>query len=1283
MTANTVEDLYELSPLQQGMLFHTLSAPADREMYVAQRGYDLHGRLDAEALAKAWRDVVARHPALRTTYHWEGLEKPLQVVHRDVAVDLEMLDWRDVAGAEQRERLDRAMADDRAAGFDLARAPLMRLTLVRLGDQRFHFVWTHHMILLDGWSVPLVVREIMLRYAELTGGGVAPGGALRPAPPYRDYIAWLQSQDQAAAERYWRTALTEAPAASSLARGCAATAGPVEVEEVRLTAGHTAALKELAARHRVTLNTVVQACWGLVLARHAGTEDAVFGMTTSGRPPGLPGVEGMVGLFINTLPLRVTAPRDGTPVGDWLAQTQQRQSAARQFEYSSLPQIRRWSGAPQGRPLFDSIVVFESYPVPAEVRQAIGDLRISTDTSVERTSEPLTVVASAEPDLTIRLLHHADRFDPGLIPAVARQLRTALEHLIRHPDGAAGDIALITADEYVRESAAWNTTRRGYPGAATLHGLVAEQARRTPGALAVWSHDGSETYAGLDARAERRAAALRARGAGPGSIVAVSGARSVELVVSLLAVLKAGAAYLPLDPRLPAGRMRLMLDDSGAVLVLADRELPVEHPTLPMRDADAPAGAPAAASDDPAYVIYTSGSTGTPKGVPITHRQIRNRLLWMQETFGLTADDRVLQKTPYDFDVSVWEFFWPLITGARLVLAAPDGQRDPAYLVRTIAEQRVSTVHFVPSMLRHFLDEPGAGGTTRLRRVFCSGEALTADLRDRIRRELPGAQLHNLYGPTEATVDVTWWDCARDAPEGVVPIGFPVANTGIHVLDHRSRPVPVGVPGELCIGGVQVTTGYLNRPGLNRAAFVDGPPGAGRLYRSGDLARRLPGGELEYLGRLDHQVKIRGLRIEPGEIEHALREHPRVEDTAVVAYAADGDDTRLAGYVVLADPPPAVADLRAHLAARLPAHLVPAVFVPLDALPLSANGKLDRAALPAPRQQTAPVRGPGPLSPAEARIAAVFADVLGSTPVDAEDSFFDLGGDSFQAIRAVRDIPGAGVAMLLQHPTPRALAAALADPGHATERMLVPLTPGRGAALRTLVCVPYGGGHAIAFRPLAERLPETTAVHAVRLPGRDTGEEELQPLETVAQAVTREILDGVEGPLALYGHCIGVALTTRIAQLLQEVGRPVDRVLLGGSFPFPTRKVLGFELIRLVPFRRRESDERILRYLQSLGGFEDIVDAAELTRVMAAFRHDGQAAGRWFTAQHDGGTVRLDAPITFVAGDADPETRHFRRRFREWERFSRSVDLAVVPRGGHYFVKHQAAELAAIVEQAW
>jgi amino acid adenylation domain-containing protein len=1296
MTQGAIEDIYELSPLQQGMLFHSLSGASDPEMYVAQRSYQLHGILDHEALAKAWRDVVARHPALRTTYHWDDLDKPLQVVHRDASVDLDVLDWREVPGERRRDRLEQALADDRAAGFDLSSAPLMRLTLVRLEDERYQFIWTHHMILLDGWSVPLVVQEIFLRYAELTSGRVQAEHPLRPAAPFRDYIAWLQRQDEDGAARYWSTALTGAAIPTSLARGAATPdrPSPVDVAEFRLSAEVTAGLKRLAARHHVTLNTVVQACWGLVLARHTDAAEVVFGMTTSGRPATVPGVEGMVGLFINTVPVRVTVPGP-VPVGVWLAQTQQRQVAARGYEYSSLPQIRRWSGAPSGRPLFDSIVVFESYPVPTEVRQAVGSLRITTDTSVEKTSEPLTVVASAEPDLTVRLIHHVHRFDPGLPAALAAQLKTVFEHLAQEPDGAVEDIPLIRAGDYRVQARQWNDTHRDYQGAATLSGLVEEQVRRTPDAVAVQFGGERLTYAELDARAERMAAALRGRGAGPGTPVAVCAERSLALVVSLLAVLRSGSCYLPLDPRLPAGRMRLMLDDSGAALVVTDRPLPVEHPSLPMDDAGPlPEPGPpvtAATGDDLAYIIYTSGSTGTPKGVPITHRAIRNRLLWMQETFALTADDRVLQKTPYDFDVSVWEFFWPLITGARLVLATPDGHRDPAYLVRTIAGAGITTVHFVPSMLRHFLDEPGALDPGPLRRVFCSGEALPAELRDRFRQRRTGVELHNLYGPTEATVDVTWWNCAQPGPPGGVPIGRPVANTSIHLLDRNSRPVPVGVPGQLCIGGVQVAAGYLNRPELTEVAFTDDPYGdddSARLYRTGDLARRLPDGAVEFLGRLDHQVKIRGRRIEPGETEHALVQHPRVDAAAVVARTDETGDARLIGYVVLHDPKPTTAELRAHLAARVPAQLIPSALVTLDALPLTGNGKLDRAALPAPHagDLPAPAADQRPGTELEARVVDVFARVLGVGAVGVDEDFFELGGDSFQAIRAARDIPGASVAQLLRHPSPRALAAALTDPGRAPEGILLPLTPERTAARRTLVCVPYGGGHAIAYRPLARQLPDTTAVYAVRLPGHDVGTaEEFQPLEEVAHAVVREVVNGISGPLALYGHCIGVALTTRVAQLLEAAGRPVDRVFLGGSFPFPARRVLGFDLIRLVPFRRRESDEQVMRYLQSLGGFEDVIEPDELAQVMSAFRHDGRAAGRWFTeryAERDDGS-RLTAPITFVAGDADPETRHYRRRYHEWERFSRRVDLAVVAGGGHYFVKHDATDLAAIVEHAW
>ncbi len=1309
MSTRTVEDIYELSPLQQGLLFHSHSVD-DPEMYVAQRSYQLHGKLDQEALAQAWRDVVARHPALRTSFHWDDLEQPLQVVRGDASVELNALDWRELSPAAQQERLGQYLADDRNRGFDLARAPLMRLALIRLDDDRHQFVWTHHMILLDGWSVPLVSKEIFLRYAELTRGERGP---LRPAPPFSGYIDWLQGRDAEAAERFWREALTDAPTATALAGpGSSPVPGePVETATrlLSLPVDTTEALQAVAARHRVTLNTLVQAAWALLLSRHTGSADVVFGVTTSGRPADLPGVESTVGLFINTLPLRLAVPAD-LGIGEWLREVQARQAGVREYEYSRLSQIRGWSGAPGGQPLFESIVVFENYPVAAEVRQWVGDLQITMDSSVETTSEPLTVLASAEPGLTIRLQYHRGRFEEGFVAALADQLRTVFEHLSAGGDGTVDDVPLISDGDYRDLARQWNDTSREYPRDETLHGMIGRQIRRSPDAVAVVAEDGQLTYAELDARSDRLAAVLRAHGAAPGGVVGVCGERSPALLVGLLAVLKSGAAYLALDPELPLQRLRLMLDDAGAELVLGDlpgqpsgrRVLSLAGPW------PEPAGGgtavapepPRSAPDDPAYVLYTSGSTGRPKGVQVSHAAICNRLAWMQETFALDPRDRVLHKTPFTFDVSVWELFWPLLSGARLVLARPGGHRDAAYLVRAIAEHRITVGHFVPSMLRHFLaelslGELSPGAPSALRRVFCSGEALTADLTERFRECLPSVELHNLYGPTEAAVDVSWWDCREQAPVGLVPIGRPIANTRLHLLDRSLRPVPVGVPAELHIGGVQLADGYLNRAEQTAAAFVPDPYGApgDRLYRTGDLARRLPDGAVEYLGRLDHQIKLRGIRIEPGEIESALTSHPAVRE-AVVLLRSDGPrGPRLVGYLVPAGAAPDLAELRARLATGLPAQLVPAEFVVLERLPLTANGKLDRAALP-PAPVAAPVTGPGqggaPVPPGRPRtdletvVAEAFASVLDCDP-DDEESFFDLGGDSFGAVRAVRAIPGASVTMLFQHPTVRGLAAALKDPVTVPQGPLLRLTPESAAGRRTLVCVPYGGGNAIAYRPLAAELPDDIVLQAVRLPGHDLGAAEpLQPLAAVADECARAILAGPAGPLALYGHCIGVALAVELARRLEDAGRTVDRVFLGGSYPFPARHPRLAALARLAPFRRVETDQQTLRYLQSLGGFEGLVDDEELASVMQAFRHDGRCAGAYFTERYaEPEPVRLRAPITFVAGDADPETPRFGRRYREWERFSSSLELAVVPGGGHYFPKHHAAELAGILRRTW
>jgi amino acid adenylation domain-containing protein len=1296
VSVRDIEDIYELSPLQQGMLLHSLHGDADT--YLAQRSYDIEGPLDADALLEAWQQALSAHTALRTSFHWDGLDKPVQVVHRNVSVPMRRHDWCDVDDEGQRARFDRLLAEDRAAGFDPAQPPLLRLHLIRLGDGRHGFIWTHHMLLLDGWSVPIVTNDVLRRYVSLTAGGSPPA----TAAPFRDYIAWLQRQDLDAAKRFWTGALSDHAGAGQLGGLLPADldhTGPVDERVVSLPASVADGLRDVAARHQVTLSTLLQAAWALVLQRHSGDAKVTFGCASSGRPAELSGVDRMVGAFINTLPVCVAVPDDGD-LGPWLRDIQARYTRARRYEYSPLAQIKKWAGASGPQPLFHSVLVLDNYPSTVLLGALAQRLSFRQVNAFEKTSEPLTLLVTPEPEPTMRLLFHRERFAPGSVDDIMDSFRGTLIGLVgaqriasvagsarldggavRRPDGGTvprldgggrGEVRYADADK-------------------TLAELIERQARTTPDAVAVRTDDGVLSYGQLLSASRQVAAALDAAGVGPGDVVGVCAERSPDMVAGLVGTLLAGAAYLPLDPSLPTSRLAFMVSEAGAGVVLAQRDFAGVAAeagagrVLTLGDlASAPGGRDRAAvtGADAAYVMYTSGSTGRPKGIVITHRAIVNRLLWMQETFRLGRADRVLQKTPFGFDVSVWEFFWPLMTGATMVLARPGGHQDSAYLAATIARQGITTAHFVPSMLQLFLDEPAASGRTALRRVICSGEQLTYALAQRLRTLLPHVELHNLYGPTEAAVDVTWWDCRRPGPPGVLPIGHAIANTRAYVLDRRLAEAPVDVPGELFLGGVQLARGYLDRPALTAARFIAHPladPG-GRLYRTGDRVRRLPDGSLEFLGRLDQQVKVHGYRIELGEVEQVLGGHPCVREAVVVA--RDGPDgPRLAAYVTGATPHDAVV-LRDYLRLHLPRWMLPATITTLPALPLTHNGKVDRAALPEP-SPTPPADRPRavPATPREEAVAAVYREILGVAEVDATASFFDLGGDSFAAVRAVRQIEGATVGLLAAHPSVRELAAAL-QPSAAADGILLRLTP-PGPVSHTLVCVPFGGGSAIGYQPLARALPPQVALLAASLPGHELGgDSELRPLEEVAEECVDEVLKVADGPVSVYGHCLGVALAVEVVRRLEAADRPVDRLFLGGSYPFYERGPIGRALQR----RRAgtAADHAKMRYLKSLGGFDGMVDDAELAFVMRAFRHDDAAARRYFSERwpRGGGTPPLAAPITFVAGTDDPETPRYRRRYGAWRRFGAAVELAAVPGGGHYFPQHQPEALAEIIGRA-
>ncbi|MDX3451771.1 amino acid adenylation domain-containing protein [Streptomyces sp. ME02-8801-2C] len=1022
-----VEETLPLSPLQEGFYFHSLVDGADLDAYIVQQALDLTGPVDGQALRRAAQRVLDRHAPLRACFRRRPDGQPVQLI----AAGLE-LPWREVDltvhdGPARVPLADAVAAAERAHRFDLANPPLVRCALIRLDGHRSRLLLTFHHIVADGWSLPVLHRELMASYGD------SPAALPQPAP-YSAHLRRLATADREAARTAWRTALAGVEEPTRLVE-TPADGTPVEPAQIRLELSErvTARLAARAREHGVTLGTVVQGAWGLLIGRLTARQDVVFGTTVSGRDAEVEGIESMIGLFINTLPTRLRwEPSDS--LAGLLGRLQDEQAQLLDHQHLGLAELQRVAGLAGAGELFDTLVVFENYPAATDLADPTGTLRLTGHEFHDAVHYPLALIVKPGRRLDLRLKHHAQRLDADAVRRIADRLSRILHALAADPAQSVADVELLSAEELL---VAHPTGEHRDIAGTTLAAAFEAQVARSPQATAVVFEGETLTYRELDVRAGELAGRLTASGAGPGTIVAVAVPRSAELMVALLGVLKSGAAYLPVDVDYPADRVAHMLADSGATTVVTTSatapRLPA-GPTLllldtPSEDVPEQKTARRAHPDDPAYLIYTSGSTGRPKGVVVTHRAILNRLAWMQGEYGLIAADRVLQKTPASFDVSVWEFFWALCEGAAVVLARPDGHRDPAYLAGLIREQGVTALHFVPSMLEAFLqsEEITADPTwaASLRHVFSSGEALPGAAAARW-RALTGVPLHNLYGPTEAAVDVTYHPY-DGAPGTTVPIGRPVWNTGLRVLDSCLRPAPEGVPGELYLTGVQLARGYHARPELTAERFVADPygePGA-RMYRTGDLVRRRADGVIEYLGRTDRQVKIRGNRIELGEIEAALSRTPAVAQAAVTVNAG-----QLVAYVVpVRDtdvPPPA--ELQAALAQELPAAVIPAAYVVLDALPLTPSGKLDRAALPAPEAVRAERRAPR--DEREHALTGIFAAVLKLEDVGIDDDFFMLGGDSITSIGVSSRARRAGLDLsprdVFEHRTPAALAAAAA-----------------------------------------------------------------------------------------------------------------------------------------------------------------------------------------------------------------------------------------------------------------
>lgn len=1180
-----LKDSYQLSSMQQGMLFNSLVAQ-NSGVNIDQMVCLIHEKIDVLAFQKAWERVVERHAVLRTSFDWETEREPLQCVHQQVTITLEKQDWCGLSEAEQSTKLEAYLQSDRTLGFQLNVAPLMRLALFQLRESVYQFVWTFNHALLDSRSLSRIMKEVFTLYDTFCQGK----DLQLPQPrPYQDYIAWLQQQDWSKAEIFWRDLLKGFTAPTPLlVDSTPSEKSGFGEQKIQLSAQITAMLQSLAKQHQITLNTLVQAAWALLLSRYSGESDVVFGATRSCSYSSVPGADSMVGLLINTVPVRVEISGE-KPLLSWLKELRSQWVAMRDYEHTPLVKIQRCSDVPPGKPLFESIVVFENHELNTTLRSQGGRWENLQVQLAEQTNCPLTLLGYGESELLLKLKYDRQKFDDAKIARMLGHLQTLLSSMATNPWQCLGELPLITTSEKQQMLIDWNNTKADFADKICIHQLFETQVERTPDAVAVVFEKEQLTYKELNDRANQLAHKLQKLGVKPGVLVAVYLERSLEMIPAVLGILKAGGAYVPLEPSFAKARIQLLLSSLEINCLVTqtwllpdihELELKALQNLICLDQSDHPQStakvehqqvwnsfdldllptenpSTSATSNDIAYVIFTSGSTGTPKGVVVRHQPVINLIEWVNKTFHVNANDRVLFITSLCFDLSVYDIFGLLAAGGSIRVVSSNDVRDPEALLNIICHEQITFWDSAPPALQQlagfFPKVQISNFHPQLRLVFMSGDWIPVTLPDLLKTTFPGVEVISLGGATEATVWSNYYPIGKVEPHWKsIPYGKPIQNAQYYILDDFLHPCPIGVTGELYIGGECLASGYLHQPELTAQKFISNPFSdnkAARLYKTGDLARYFSDGNIEFLGRIDHQVKIRGFRIELGEIESVLTQHESVQETVVIAREDAAGNKRLVAYVVVnGESATTMNELRRFLQCKLPEYMIPSAFVAIAHIPLTPNGKVDRRTLPIPDQRPE-LETPfvAPRNAIEIKLAQIWSEVLGIGSIGINDNFFDLGGNSLLAVRLFTQIEQKfgqklPLATLFQSPTIEELASLLIQANTSVSwSSLVKMQPG-SSAKRPLFLIHALGGNVVGYQTLVRYLGKEQPVYGLQAQGLDGKQAPHTRVEDMASHYIQEIRTvQPHGVYLLGGFSSGGIVAFEMARQLESQG---DRVAL-------------------------------------------------------------------------------------------------------------------------------------------